>query len=799
MLPYLFKYAIRNLRINWSYTLINFVGVTIGIVSLMVIGLWIGHELSYDQDGKYSDRIYRFTIERHQPDGVDSHVARTYSKWIELLPDNFAAIEKMARLWNMGKISVKAGEEKFDARQVYMVNPDFLTLFDIKLIAGKSEKALTGSQKIMVAQSIADRYFKGRDMVGKTVEMTGTWDKHFIHYEVTGIFRDFPENAHFHPQMLVSMATDSVYNDAWTYNYLLLREGNSANNILDHFSTFANEHITSQERSTITPHLQRLTDIHLRSDKERELEKNGDIKFVYFFGAAGFIALGLALINAINLSQALLIKRKRALAISKVFGARLGFIFAGFFIESLLLLTAASFAALVILNYNLPRLIDFLPSGYIEGQSLFVGVGLLVIIVAGSLLISLPQLMVLVKPFTNFHPGKINLVTLMQTRRSGSKRLLVIGQFTASIVLIICALYFTKQRNYLLDHRLGAGSDPVVLLGSLNSQVKDRYFQFKNQAEQNRSILSVTGTMQAPSEEFLDAMHFTMSDYPQGETPKGLFVSPVDANFLDFYNLPIIAGRNFAPYNRENPKEEYVVNETALKFLGFNDPMEVIGRQFKPEFSAGIFKGGTIVGVVKDFCFSTMKDEIHPFVFFQQPIWYWNFLVKIDRNHTDESVRYLKTVWNTIYPDYVFDFTFMDQTYNQAYKQEIAMARISNYFMVLTLIIAMLGLYGLASITIEQRVREIGIRKVIGAASLDIVLLLNRDFTLWVVSSVVIAIPVAWYLLDRWNENYAYHAPVSWWIFGCAGAAALFVSWLTTSYRTIRASRKNPIDVLREE
>jgi putative ABC transport system permease protein len=279
-----------------------------------------------------------------------------------------------------------------------------------------------------------------------------------------------------------------------------------------------------------------------------------------------------------------------------------------------------------------------------------------------------------------------------------------------------------------------------------------------------------------------------------------LYVSPVDNNFFSFFNIGIMAGHNFTRDSRDSLHEEYIINETALHYLGYKDPSEVIGREFKPIFGIdGIFKGGTIVGVVKDFCYSTMKTRIKPLVFFQKPIWYWNFLVKIDSASTGEGVRYLKSVWDKVYPEYTFDYSFNDQSYDAAYKKEITQAKITNVFMVLAIIIATLGLYGLASISTEQRTKEIGIRKVVGAASKDIVFLLNREFTIWVGISVAIALPVAWYLMDRWSSAYAYHAALSWWIFALAGFSVILVAWITISYRTVRASLKNPVEVLRQE
>ena len=708
----------------------------------------------------------------------------------------------MARLSNMGKLSVMDGQTKFDVHEAFIANKAVLHIFNVHLLRGNPDRALSGPRKVMLAESLAKRYFGDKMPVGKTIKMTGIWDEQFQDYEVSGIFRDFPENAHLHPKMLVSVTDGSVYDDAWTYNYLLLSNNVTAKDILDQFGGFATENIPEDERATITPHLQKLTDIHLYSHKEREIEKNGDARTVLFFGMVGIAVLILAFINYINLSLALLIRRKRTLAISKVFGARLSHIFLDFFTQSILLILGASAISFGMFLFLTPELSGFVPSAYFNSHFDIILPGLFIVCIAGALIVSLPQLVVIARSFSNptFSPQTIGLMNMLRSRRAGSRRSLVVVQFTVSIALISCAVYFARQKNYVMDHRLGAGDDPVLLLGNLNWHVKDGYFEFKDQALRNPYIHEVTGTMQAPSEEFLDAMHFEMSGYSQGNTPMSLYVSPVDANFFVFYHLPVLAGKGFSGYSPEHPTEEYVLNETAVKYLGFNNPAEVIGRRFKPEFDVpNLFKGGTIVGVVKDFCFSTMKDEIQPFVFFPKPIWYWNFLVKVDRGHIPESLRYLSTVWSKVYPDYTFDYKFMDDTYDKAYHQEITLAQLSNYLMILAIVISALGLYGLTAVTVEQRTREIGIRKVIGASSADILLLLNRNFTRWVLLSACLAVPLSGYVLHRWNENYVYHAPLSWWIFAGAGAIGLLISWFTNAFRTIHAAGKNPVDVLRED
>jgi putative ABC transport system permease protein len=762
----------------------------------------VKNEISYDRQQKNADRIYRLTVEVRNPNGYQAHFARSWQTWITRMPEQFPAIEGMARFSPWSKTAIRLGEIKFNSSQVFQVNPEVFKVFDFDLISGNPANALDDPKKMIISESLARKYFNDADVLGKTLDLSGIYDTAFSDFEVTGVFRDFPANSHFHPEILISMDHPDTF-QGWAYTYLLLRKGSNAESITDNFREFSEKFLPAEEKDNSKIYLQNIKQIHLYSKKDREIEKNGDAKQVLIFTLIGVTIFLLALINYVNLSIALIIKKKKNLIISKIFGAELPHLFKSFFVESLLFNFFVAIISLSMILMYRNHIAEFITPGYLLSNLKFLMSLSLILCFFSSLAVSVPQLLIIITPFItagDFVPRQVNYVRLIKSKNSGIKNFLVVAQYTASIVLIISAVFFNKQKNYLLANRLGAEGEPVVVLDNLNWQVKDKYFEFKNRLLENQLIRDVTGSMEEPSGVIMDAMPFEMSGIANDKKDLVLYVAPVDDNFFRFFNLDLIRGHDFTKYSPASSREEYILNETAMKYLGFDDPEQAIGRNFKPIFNVeGIFKGGEIIGVVRDFNFSTMKEKIKPFVLFQKPIWYWTFMVKVDRMKIHESLRYIKSTWDQVYPEYTFDYSFVDRDYQQAYHDEIVQAKLSGYFMILAIVIASLGLFGLASISIEQRTREIGIRKVIGANSLDIIFMLNREFTIWVLISILAGLPIAWIFMRNWSENFAYKATLSWWIFAMAAITILMISWLTISYCIIRASRKNPVEVLKHE
>lgn len=799
LMPFFLKLAFRRIVRDRLFSLINISGLSIGIICVLIIGIWVKHELYYDRFLSKSDRIYRFTLELKNADGYESHFARNWQPWVNQMPSFFPSIERMARFSPMGHTSLKYKSIKFYSDNAFQANPNLLKVFDIHLVSGEKKTALINPHSILLSESLYHKYFSPEPIQGEMVDLAMIYDEEFQGYQITGIFKDFPSNSHFHPEILISMEDPGNF-QGWAYTYFLIQKNTHPELILDNFEKFAEKYIPQEDQNTIMPHLQSIADIHLYSNKDREIEKNGSIQTVVSFIIAASIIYLLALINYLNLNLVLISKRQKLYVISKILGTDPFHMFNNLLIESFilngltLLIALILFAAIQLINPDLIP-VELPPDNLIFIVLLSIG-----LVTFATLINSGVQY----RFITNFsrESRRISLIRHLSinTKNEWFKKILVVFQFSISIILFISAIYINQQKEYMYSHRLGEGEGPIIVLDGLNWAQKEKYFEFKQRLLKDPSILSVTGIMEEPSGQTLDAMSFEMGGIPDDKKDLSLYVLPVDDNFINFFNLEMISGENFSPFIPGQNKEDYILNESALKFLGFDSPEDVIGRKFKLNFSMdSIFFGGMIRGVVRDFNFSPLDQNIKPLVLFQKPIWYWVVMVKIEKNRMQHAIQHIRSEWDQVYPSFVFDYEFNDDLYQKVYTQEFTQAKLSRIFTIISILIAALGLFSVSSSLIELKTKEIGIRKVNGAYWLDILFLLNKNYISWILISLVIAFPVSWYLLLKWKESYPYNPSPSWAIFCTAGLFTLLLALITISNQTIRAARKNPVEALRYE
>jgi putative ABC transport system permease protein len=389
---------------------------------------------------------------------------------------------------------------------------------------------------------------------------------------------------------------------------------------------------------------------------------------------------------------------------------------------------------------------------------------------------------------------------LEKGKRSAGRKVLIITQFSASVVLILMTLFINMQLQYLLTAGIGSGQKNLIVMKNLPRPALDKYSLFKEVLLENPLVRDFSASMDEPSSLLMDAMKFEMDGMDESLMDQFIGVYPVDDNFLDFFGIRLLAGRDFPPYGGMEAKEHFIINETALDVLGFDSPEQAIGRPFKLIFGwPGIFQGGSIEGVTEDFSYYTMTQEIKPMVMFQKHIWFWCFLIKVDPEHFREAIAFINREWDEMYPDYPFRFELVDELYEGIYRREIVQARILGLISIFTMIIACLGLVGLMHYLAGARTREIGIRKVNGAGISSILILLNRDFLVMVLIAIIIGIPFTWYLTSRWLENFVYRIEIKWWIMVLMGLGFLLVSLITVTYQSWKAASRNPVSSLRYE
>jgi putative ABC transport system permease protein len=802
MLKEYFKIAIRNIGRNKLYSIINVVGLSMSIACCILIMLYIRYEFSYDRFHKNADRIYRFTFELNMKTGYKSHFAKCCNSWLKYIPTEFPEVEKMATLSPWRNITLMANDKKFLLQDAFYTDATFFNVFSVQLLKGDSNKVLTQPNTVAISESLARKYFGNADPLGQTLVNTGWYDgKQWtkLNYTITAVFKDIPVNSHFHTDLLISNKLQS--DDNWQYVYLLLHKNANPADFLKKFPSFISKHEKEKDRVEGTiPHLQCIIDIHLNSNKDRELEENNNMAIIVIICLTGMVILIVALVNYLNLNTAGMYSRFKSLNTYKIHGCSNAGFFLLYTIESLIITIVSFNFAYVIILVAFPFIASV--TGNILNSNILTllpgALSWILLMFAGTVFVGCSPIIL----FMFNSSSTVKPTSKVRARKKLSmptRRVLVIFQFSLTITLIISALVINLQGAYIQNRQVGAKFNNVLVLKLFNQDVLSKYTLLKSEFLKSPYIEAVTSSFEAPYGQTMDAMGFETQGIKAENKDKILWVYSADDNFFKFLHVPIFAGNDFSLLNENEKKEEYILNETAVKSLGWT-PDEAIGKPFKLKFNWGdVFHGGHIVGVVKDFNLNTLHREIKPFVFFQKSIWFWYLQVKIDEKNKPAAIQHISKTWDKIAVDYPLDYEYNQDIFFQAYKKEIIQSRLINFFSLLAIIISCMGLFSISSIIILQRTKEIGIRKVNGASTFTIMLMLLKDFTLLVAISFVIACPVGYYAMSKWLQSFAYHINLNWWIFAGSGILALMIACCTVCWQSWQVARKNPVEALKYE
>jgi len=805
MFSVIFRLTIRNLIKNKLYHLISITGLTLSMASAFFILIWINHELSYDRFHPYTDRLFRLTFEYHSKEH-QSHFARSYQNWVLQIPGYFPEVEQMIRLQPMRNAMIRIGESKFYNSRFSCADSAFFQVFGYELMEGDPEKVLVEPKSMVISETLSKKYFGNENPVGQQIFAGHQFDTLQQLYTITGIMKDFPANSHIHIDILGSI-DDPKQHIGWAYIYLLIHRGADTRNIIAKFPEFLKQLMDEEQVEDWTTHLQPIRDIHLYSHKDREIEQNGKAQNVYIFILVAFILLIIAMINYANIQLAGVNKKMSFIFLNRVTGARIRDILKFIAFESAIHNLIALLLALILLMIGLPTFNRFF--GYqIDPDRIFVwmqiiGLGMLLAVV-GIVTGSYPVLMLRTKEKLFSISGRIFYHTGFKIIPGGGKfsgrKLMIMLQFLGSVILIMSTILIYLQLNYMLKTGIGSRQPDILVLKNLPRPVLDQYIIFKKELLANPLILEVSATMEEPGHEVLDAMQFEMDRMDESIAGEYLSVLPVDHSFLDFFDIPLVAGKNFPDYGGMEANEYYIINESALKKLGFNSPEDALDHQFKLIFQwPDIFKGGRIIGVSEDFHFYSMTRAIKPMVMFQKHIFFWCFVIRVDEQNFTHAIEYLKLTWEKIYPDYPLEYHFVDDLYAEIYETEILQAKVVGIFALLTMMIACFGLLGMIMYITEIRTKEIGIRKVNGAGVFRILLLLNGEILIWIFLALISGIPITWYIINSWLQDFVYRIDIHWGIFVLAGFIIIVLSLLSTSFQTYRATKRNPIESLRYE
>jgi putative ABC transport system permease protein len=793
-----FRLIARNLVKGKSYAILNVVGLSIGFACAFAVIVWIKNEFSYDKYLPDSDRTYRLTFETASG-GIRVHFARCWENWVTQMPYEFPQIEELVRLSPYRHTALKVDENKFYSDRVFASDSNFFKVFGIDLLTGDSKTILNQPYSAVISSSVAARCFGKNDPIGKTILLSGEYDTKLTAFTVKGVMRDTPVNSHIHFDVITSFVNPLESPD-WAYVYLLLKRNVKPEEIIAQLPAFIKTHEKESSQKTFTPYLQKITDIHLYSNKDREVEPNGNIYSVYLFALIALVLLLISWVNFYNLNTARIFLLQKQISILRIVGSDNRQIIDQTIAESTALVVASLLLASILID-SYGQLANSL-SG--SGQS-FRGFSNLIGVLPFVIIIGLFSVMAGTLPI---------ILHVYRTKNSisGSKKIqqkdklnvssygiLMTFQFALSTILMIAAITIYLQKEFILSGNLGNMSSDILVFKKLNWEIRYKYNAFRNSALQGPLIKSITASMEEPSGETADAMQVESPAIDESHKGKSLYVLPVEDNFLSFFNIPLVAGNTFPTFNPDLKREYYILNESAVRFLGWTSE-EAIGRPLNIKFdSPDIFYGGTVVGVVRDFNFTTLKQEIKPYVLFQKPIFYITFLVKIDSAHKKEAVQGLKKIWDQELPDYPFQYEFLNDLYKSTYSKELNQSKLTSFFSILALIIICLGLLSVTSVLVTRRTKEIGIRKVNGSNVFNLLFMLNSDFINWFIIAFVIACPIAWYLMNKWLQNFVYRTEIKWWEFAVSGMLVLLVTVLTVTIQCWRSATRNPVESLRYE
>ena len=818
-----FLLALRNHIRNKFYTAINVAGLAIGVASCLIIMLFVKHELGYDGFNKNADRIYRVNTELRFG-AVHKRLALAGALLNDLFPQNYPEIESAVRLWNWGPRYVRRPDhdERFHEKVVWADSTLFM-VFTIPLLEGDARSALTEPNTVAISRTMAEKYFPEGNAVGKSLILDDD-----VNHRVTAVFEDLPTNSHFHFDIFRSIVelpeakNMSLIGGGWMNLYLLLREGADPQQLESKFPAFIEKYVGPQLANALQGDftmdkfksqgnawlywLTPLRDIHLHSDLEGELEANGNITYVYLFAAIASFILIVACINFMNLSTARSSNRAREVGIRKVMGSLRTHLVRQFLTESFVLSFVSFVIALGIAWLFLPVFNDLAvkklslpfeePSFYIALVVALVIVGFLAGLYPSFFLSSF-------KP-VNVLKGKLALGTKSGIVRSS----LVVFQFVISIFLIVGTMAIQKQLHYTQNKKIGFQKDQVIVVHEAHF-LENHIQAFKDEALQNSFITSGTITGYLPVS---GTWRNNNTYWPEGKIPTGDDVEEmvsmqgwqVDYDYVNTLGMNIKTGRTFSREFLSDSTESIVLNESAVeKFeLGPNPLGKKISSftgqhpDGSPDFNS--IKSWTVIGVVEDFHFANMRENIAPLgLFLQRSNGYVAF--RFQSKSTQAVLEKIETLWKKFAPENAFEYSFLDEDYGKMYDAEKRLASIFAVFAGLAIIIACLGLFALAAFTAEQRTKEIGIRKTLGASVNSIVFLLSREYGKLVFIAFVLSTPVAWYGVQWWLQSYSYRATIGFSVYMLAGVITLLIALLTIGYQCIRAALMNPAQSLRSE
>jgi len=801
MIKNYFITAIRNMLRHKGFSLINILGLAIGLAAFLLITIFVRYELSFD--GMHKKNIYRLDeVQSFEGMVAPQNVALSMYPMASTLNAEFPEITKATHIYGFEKYSFNNGEKKIYLPKIFMADSSFLQVFDFPLVHGDRATALTEPTSLLLTEESAAKIFGKENPIGKTIVHYGG---DTVTFKVTGILKNIPKNSHLQFDGIASFKNieDPEWLNGWGGNwvntYLELAPNTNIAALESKFPAYLRKHKGEEGVKNYKLFLQSLKTVHAGSVNVTHDYNNFqkfDSRYTYIFSILAILVLVIACINFINLSTALSSSRAKEVGIRKSVGAFRLQVAGQFIGESILVSLFALVVALGIIYLSLPFLRNLterdlqLPLSSQPIMFLFL-IGLAIAV--GFLSGLYPAAFL-----SRFNPSRV-LKGLIENvgGRPTMRNTLVIGQFSAAIILIIGTLLATQQLIFMQRQPTGFNREQVVII-PLSRIANQKYDALKQELLKNTAITGVTGSGQRLGNNFHQSNARFKSDSGMRELTTSQVL--VDFNYLAFYNIQLLEGRNFSEGRGDNGRG-YIINESMAKELLKDKPgtplRSLIGKSYAMGWEDSL---GTIIGIAKDFNFNSLHHKIETLTMEVKKEWgYSEMSVRIDGNHAQQALNYISNVWSKMVPDLFFDYTFLDDHFAKLYQSDKQVSVVMSILAGLAIFIACLGLFGLATFTAQRRTKEIGIRKVVGASVFQITALLSKDFLKLVLVSFIIAVPVAWIGMSKWLEDFAYRINISVWVFVVAGICAIAIALLTISFQSIKAALANPVKSLRSE
>ncbi|MEO6135052.1 MAG: ABC transporter permease [Ginsengibacter sp.] len=805
-----FKTAFRNLVKSKGFTTINIIGLAAGLATCLLIILYVTDEMSYDKFNQKVEQIYRVDADV-QFGGHHFVLASTPDPLGPALKREFPQVKQYVRLRDHGGLMIKKGDQNIPEDKVLLADSTLFDVFTLPMISGDSRTALVNPNSVVITESMAKKYFPGignNDIVGKTLTVDDT-----SLYKITGLIKDVPEASHFHYDFFVSIYGQLApyETDQWTSNnfntYIVLDKNADPKKLIARLDPFVMKNVAPEFKSmNLTEEefkkqgnylhydLMPLSRIHLYSQKDGELEANGNIQYVTIFSLIALFILLIACVNFMNLSTARSAGRAKEVGVRKVLGSLRKHLISQFLIESLLISFVAMILALVIAGLLLPSF--NLLSGKNFSLNAFLSPWLL-----PSLLLLVIIVGLLAGMYPAFYLSSFKPVAVLKGKLAGGLKTswlrsgLVIFQFAISIFLIIGTLVIYTQLNYIRNKDIGYKRDQVLV-------IKHTYVLGNSEKVFKEELLKLSGVQQVTMTGYLPTAGWR-SDSPLFPKPTldtkdavSTQIWRIDEDYIPTLQMKMAQGRNFSK-DFSTDSSGIIINEAFAKLIGYKDALN------KPLYYNVDFpqKGAikyNIIGVVKNFNFNSLHENVTPLVFLFSPQT-GSMAIRIKTDHADQLISSIENTFKKLAPGMPFSYSFMDADFNKTYKAEQKMGGLSITFSALAILIACLGLFGLITFAASQRTKEIGIRKVLGASVSNVTSMLSKDFLKLVFIAALVSFPLAWWAMSQWLQGFAYRVQLNWWIFAIAGLAAILIAMITISFQAIKAAIANPVEALRAE